>query len=554
MKKRFPHKSKVLLVNITRLGDMLQATPTIAGMKEENPDCEITVLVEKQFEGICKCIPNIDKLMALDLGMIMRSLAVEGEGVVEAFEYVDKLVEDLRSREFDYCLNMSSSAYTAILINMLGIKNTGGWTADADGYRVIESDWAQLFATSVSHQNREFNSLNLVDVFRCSADVEKHPQHLLIDVEEEALDYCKCMIAEAGFTNRGPLVCIQAGASQPKRQWAKANFVRLINDLVRNQNARVVLSGAKNELSIIEPIKAACNSENIFIAAGKTNIPQLAALLKLSDILVTGDTGPMHVSVAVGTPVVSLFLASAYGFETGPYSEGNIIIQPLIGCGPCNPNKKCSQTDCHEHIEPELVARLTALRLEGDFKELPADLAENDRAMIYRSYFDEMGFCDLKPLNKTDNARWSRYRRAYRKLWLDDLAGFADLIPSHEEPKPVKRGSLALLDEQVVGLSKVVSQAEEGVRLIEQLASLIQDPRSPGQSLNAISNELTNLDTKIAQTGFHYPQLGPLTRMFIFGKENISGSDPLELASQMRDIYQSLERRGRKLDTYYSIC
>jgi ADP-heptose:LPS heptosyltransferase len=53
MIKRYPHKQKVLLVNITRLGDMLQATPTIAGIKAENPNCHITVLVEKQFEDVC---------------------------------------------------------------------------------------------------------------------------------------------------------------------------------------------------------------------------------------------------------------------------------------------------------------------------------------------------------------------------------------------------------------------------------------------------------------------------------------------------------------------
>ncbi len=175
MKKRYPDKSNVLLVNITRLGDMLQATPTVAGMKQENPDCRVTVLVEKQFEDVCHWIPNIDEVLSLDLGMTVRSLTREGEGIVDAFEYIDETVTDLRSRGFDYCLNMSSSAYTALLLRLVGVERNGGWRADAEGYRIIESDWARLFATSVFHQNRQYNSLNLVDVFRCSADVEEHP-------------------------------------------------------------------------------------------------------------------------------------------------------------------------------------------------------------------------------------------------------------------------------------------------------------------------------------------------------------------------------------------
>jgi ADP-heptose:LPS heptosyltransferase len=119
MKKLYPHKKKVLLVNITRLGDMLQATPTIAGIKQENPDCHITVLVEKQFEAICHVLPNIDAVIGIDLAYTCRSLAEEQSGIVDAYEYITELVNKLKAENFDYCLNMSSSAYTAILLRML---------------------------------------------------------------------------------------------------------------------------------------------------------------------------------------------------------------------------------------------------------------------------------------------------------------------------------------------------------------------------------------------------------------------------------------------------
>lgn len=547
MKKRFPTKNNVLLVNITRLGDMLQATPTIAGLKAENPNGKITVLVEKQFEDVCHFIPNIDDVISIDLGMTVRSLAREQDGIIDAYEYLEEFVADLHRRNFDYCLNMSSSAYTALLLNLLGIKRSGGWSSDEEGYRLIESDWAKLFASSVFHQNRQFNSLNLVDVFRCSADVEEHPHNLLIKVDAKALDYANAMIAEAGFTNKGPLVCIQAGASQAKRQWIPEKFIRLVNILVNEHGARVVLTGAKKELSIIEPIKAGCSSPNVFVAAGKTDIPQLAALLKLSDILVTGDTGPMHMSVAVGTPVVSMFLASAYGFETGPYSEGSLILQPVIGCGPCNPNKSCAQTDCHDQIDPELIAELTAMRLKEDFKSLPQGLADPNKVVVYRSYFDEHGFCDLMPLNSDASDRWRNFRRAYRSMWLDDLGGF-------DPGKPALNGkpsALKVRDEALDGLEMVVAGAQEGRRLIGELIRLINDLRAPASELGAVNAKLSELDRHIEQIGFHHQPLGPVTRMFVFAKENIVGTEALDLASQMEVIYGDLERRCRKLGIYY---
>lgn len=544
MKKRHPDKKeKVLLVNITRLGDMLQATPTIAGMKQENPGCKVSVLVEKQFEDVCRIVPNIDEVLSIDLGMTVRSLAREGEGIIDAYEYVSELVAELRAREFDYCLNMSSSAYTALLLRTLAIRRNGGWTADEEGYRVIESDWARLFASSVFHQNRQYNSLNLVDVFRCSADVEQHPNKLLLDVSNEALDYASGLVAQAGFTNSGPLVAIQAGASQTKRQWNPHKFIRLV-DILTKDGCRIILVGSKKELPLIEYIKNGCNSENVMVAAGKTDIHQLAALLKLCKVLITGDTGPMHISVAVGTPVVAMFLASAFGFETGPYSEGNIVLQPVIGCGPCNPNKPCAGLECHDTIDPELIAYLAMQRAQSDLQQVSDEVADPKKVLVYRSFFDQYGFCDFKALNsdRFDNLRL--YRQAYRKVWLDDLGGFN---AAGEGAQPAR---LAVKGGPLEGLEQVINKAEEGSRLIGQLIDLIRDVNAPGRALGSVNEQLGELDRSIEQIGFHYSYLGPVTRMFVFAKENLCGTEALDLASQMGQVYQDLIRRCRKLEHY----
>lgn len=547
MKRRFPDKSRILLVNITRLGDMLQATPTIAGMKLENPNSKITVLVEKQFESVCHVIPGIDEVMAIDLGMTVRSLAREQDGIIDAYDYITEIVAELRSKNFDYCLNMSSSAYTAMLLQLVGVKQNGGWTSDEEGFRVIESDWAKLFATSVFHQNRQYNSLNLVDVFRCSADVDLHPRKLQIHVEEPDLEYCRNLITEAQFTNTGPLICVQAGASQAKRQWSPQRFIRFINRLVKHYDARVVLTGTKKELNIVDPIKAGCASQNVFVAAGRTTVPQLAAMLRLSDLLVTGDTGPMHMSVAAGTPVVAMFLASAFGFETGPYSEGNIVIQPVIGCGPCNPNKGCGRPDCHEHIDPEWLAELTMMRVKEDFHALPPGFADNRGLVVYRSFFDQHGFCDLQRLSAAPPGDMERFRKAYRRVWMEDIGGVRV-----EQTPQTPQSSLRVVDEAIGGLEEVQVAAENGIKLIDQLIQAVNDSRMPAARLGELTESLGTLDRKIEELGFHYSPLGPLTRMFVFAKENLSGTEPLSLASQMKGIYGDLRRRCEKLTHYYT--
>lgn len=548
LRRRHPTKRNTLLVNITRLGDMLQATPTIAGIKAENPEGKVTVLVEKQFAEVCSFLPNIDEVLSIDLHRTVQGLAREGEGIVDSFEYVTEVIDDLKSRSFDYCLNMSSSGYTALLLRILGIPRTGGWTADDEGYRVIESDWARLFATSVFHQNRQFNSLNLVDVFRCSADVDQHPQRLLMQVSNDDRSYALQLLHDAGLGGHGPLIAIQAGASQGKRQWAPRHFVELIHAIQRRVDARIALIGTSKELPIIEPIKAACPSKDVQILAGRTNIPQLGAILAESKILVTGDTGPMHMAVAVGTPVVAMFLASAYGYETGPYSEGNLVLQPVIACGPCNPNKPCARPDCHDTIDPEALAELTVLRMREDVKSIPEGLVNPNKVILYRTSFDQFGFYDMQALSPSRHDGWKRYRDAYRTLWLDDIGG----LPAMSCKERTPGGALAIVRQELQGLERVIQKAQQGTQLIQELIRLIQDPRAPARALGELNQQLSSVDREIEEIGFNEPPLGPLTRMFIFAKENLKGSEALELASQMKGVYSDLKRRSEKFATLLS--
>jgi ADP-heptose:LPS heptosyltransferase len=546
MKKRHPVKNNILLVNITRLGDMLQATPTIAGMKQENPNAKITVLVEKQFGEVCHHIPYIDEVVSLDLSMVVRSLARENDGIIDAYEYLSTVIEELRSQDFDYCLNMSSSAYTALLLNLVGIKNNGGWTADNEGFRKIESEWARLFAASVFHQNRQYNSLNLVDIFRCSADVEQHPERLLLDIQSDALEYAHDLVRSAQFENEGPLIAIQAGASQTKRQWDTRHFAHLIQILVDNLNARIVLIGSPKELPIIHVIVQLAQRSNILVSAGRTNIPQLAALLSLCDITVTGDTGPMHISVAVDTPVIAMFLASAYGFETGPYHAESIVLQPIIGCGPCNPNKACSKPECHDTMSPRLIASLVEKRLTGPVRQLPPELRNEARSVvIYRTIFDAHGFSDLVPLEGSVDDSYANIRGAYRRLWLEDLGGF-----EVQREEGIDRRIIPRLQSNPLPFERVVEKAREGQRLIDELIQCIKNINSPTSRLAQINERMTALDREIEDIGFEQGALGPLVRMFVFGKENLEGTDAVFLASQMGDVYADLERRSKKLDSY----
>jgi ADP-heptose:LPS heptosyltransferase len=552
MRRRHIKKEKILLVNITRLGDMIQSTPTIAGLKMENPACHISVLVEKAFAEVCSHIPHIDEIIPIDLSLCVQALARDGEGIVDAFEYFDGIIKKLRDDNYDFCLNMSNSAYTALLIRLAGIKRMGGWVSDSEGYRRIESDWARLFAANLFWGNRHFNTLNLVDIFRASADVEAHPESLQVNIEDSALHYAQEFLKDGGVLKDGrPLIAIQVGASQGKRQWAPKKFSDLMRNLHQRLDARFVLTGTKSELPIIEEVTRGIGDLPVIVAAGRTNIPQLAAVLAQCNLLVTGDTGTMHVAVGVNVPVVALFLASAYCFETGPYSAGNIVIQATIECGPCNPNKSCARPDCHDQISPEMVGELVVRRLRNDWSEIPAQMLNWRQAVVYRSEFDEHGFLDFVPMHPIPRRSEFIMREVYRRLWVDEIGG--EIYQKRPKFSIARETALIVSDNlDVENLAIDLAElARSGQLMIDQLIEAVSDSSVPGARLGELNEALNEIDRKVEELGLTMNILGPLSRMFIFARENLEGADVTLLAQQMKQAYIDLERRGEKLFGYY---
>jgi hypothetical protein len=100
------------------------------------------------------------------------------------------------------------------------------------------------------------------------------------------------------------------------------------------------------------------------------------------------------------------------------------------------------------------------------------------------------------------------------------------------------------------GLMLLSDLAVRGQELIKELITHIENVKAPFDALASVNQELSELDRKIEQIGFHYSNLSPISRMFIFDKENLVGSNAVELASQMKEIYVTLQRRSKKFRHY----
>jgi ADP-heptose:LPS heptosyltransferase len=513
---------RILIVNLTRFGDLLQTTPTIVGLKEIYPEAEISVLVERNFADVARGLPGVGRVLDVDLDGLGRLIL--RNDLRTAYRFVEQVVTALRADHYDLAINYSSSRMSAVLLGLLGVRDTRGWTMTADGHRMIASHWSRLF--SATCLNRRQSALNLVDCYKRIAGVTRGPERIFFNVPEDARAKASARLAEAGHQGE-PLVAFQLGASRSARVWPPASFVAVGRELANRLGARLLLCGGRSDREYADEIARELGPLAIDVC-GRTSIAELGALLERSAVMVTPDTGPMHMAVAVGTPVVALFFGPALPFDTGPYAPDQLCLHAEVACAPCDHHVTCLEPFCRDTIEPAAVVEAVMARQTGDWAALGALADRWPKIRWYRTGFDPEGLFDVSPLGQRPLAAYDALRRVYRAFWKTVLEGTPPVPP----PYPLPRHAATVRE--------LVPLAREGAVAAREVEALARHPVDL-QRLEAAAQALEEIDYRIFRFGAMYEPATLLVQVFRFEKENIEGDDVAALATATRVLHEQLE-------------
>ncbi len=534
---------RILIVNITRIGDQLQTSPTIAGLKARHPGAQITLVGDGHHMGVCYGIPGVDRVYELDLDRIGRALLAGGTGIVDAYRYTEAVVHDLRRERFDLAFNFSSSRMSSVLMRLLRIPDCRGWTMDSEGHRLIAHPWSRLFVAAVLH--RRYTPYNLVDFYCRVAGVRPPVPRLSYEPGAEGRARAGQLLDEAGVGAGDRLIAFQPGASNSIRQWPPEAFAALGRALRDRLGARVLVLGGASETapcaSLVRDI-----GEHAVSAAGRTDLPTLAALLERAALLVTGDTGPMHLAVAVRTPVVAFFFGPAYVWETGPYAADSIAFQTRIACSPCHHTVRCLAPVCREEVTPEMAFAAVHDRLAHDYATLAGRARSWPAVDVYRIGFDEEGMYDPEPLVPRAEPG-EAIRLVYREMWRAALDGSPDENTAATRLRArwrlrmgCSRLDLAALRQALGALGTL---AEHGRGLSVELAREASRHAPDVECIERVAGAIETVDAEILRQGFIEDAVGALARAFAFGKENLTETHALDvLAGETADLYGGLTR------------
>ena len=302
-------KKRVLILQTAFLGDVVLATPMAESIKNLHPEWEVDFLTTPESGALLENNPNISRILTYDKNKSERG--VKG--------FLSKISE-IEAGAYDIALIPHRSIRSAALVRFAGIPQRVGFDKSA-GYF--------LFTERVKYENELHEverNLKLVESLNLSVSKVK-PR--LYPSSNDLKKSEKILKSSAKLKNK-PIIAIAPGSIWPTKRWPIDNYIELAGMLVKDGFGVVVLGGEKDK-ALFEKI----SMEGVEIFAGTATLLESAALLKKCEALVTNDSAPLHFAVAVDTPVVAIFGATAPKFGFYPYNSDDIVIERELPCRPC---------------------------------------------------------------------------------------------------------------------------------------------------------------------------------------------------------------------------
>ncbi len=329
---------KILVINLAFLGDIILSTPAIRALKAAYPEAEIHMLVVPATGQIARGNPYVGKVILYDKRGIHRNLF-----------RLWQLGKCLRAEKYDLAVAMNFALRSALMAWATGARYRLGY--DAQHAAPFLTHVADSSRAKVLHETE--NQLALLAPLGITAK----DTSLAFRVDPEA---AKALEQKIKLDSARPAVALCPYGRHPLNSWTDPGYIELIRRL--SQVADCYLIGGQTEKDALDKLNILAEG-NATVLAGTLNIGELAAFLWSIDMLVSVDTGPLHIAGAVGTPVLGIFGRSDFRIW-GPRGTYDKVICKKPACWPCY-KRECAHHDCMRQIEATEVADIALAMLDN---------------------------------------------------------------------------------------------------------------------------------------------------------------------------------------------
>jgi len=325
---------KILIIQTAFLGDVILTTPLLKGVRKKYPCSKIFFLLIPQTKKLLQNNPFLDEMIVYDKKGKKRDI----------LDYFN-LIKKIKSIGFDIAFIPHRSLRSALLTYFAGIPQRVGFDKSSGSF---------LFTKKIKYlQNQPETERNLALLEgNFFSEDEFLPELFPSEID---FKYIEELFKSWNIRGNDRIVGIAPGSVWDTKRWIPERFGKVAESLIEKLGAKVVLLGGKEDEILCKEISKDIKNKP-FIAAGRTDPLQSAALISRCNVVLSNDTAPMHIAVAMRIPVVAIFGSTVPEFGFAPTGKKDIVIQKKIYCRPCGIHGKRRCPEKHFRCMKEITA------------------------------------------------------------------------------------------------------------------------------------------------------------------------------------------------------
>jgi heptosyltransferase II len=318
----FKNVDSILLISLSCIGDVILTTPVMKTLKDNFPAAKLTVVAGPTSVPLLRRHELVDRIIVF-----------ENKGRHKGFGGLLKLLRELRGHRYSLAVDLRNTAFPYFL---------------RCGYR-ITTHRAHL----KNRGNIERHAIDRhLDVLEMSGiPITSH--EMIVTVPRDVADKVAKFRVEKKLPEKDRLIAVYPGAGSPYKLYPPDKFVSALKSVAENGNYHFVLVGSQADREVCEAVSGAFPGRATNVA-GELDILEVGALIQMCRLMVSNDSGPMHLSVAVGTPTVGIF-GPTNAARYGPRGDRNRIVWRREPCNPCK-SPECGRDSCIGDVPPEKIA------------------------------------------------------------------------------------------------------------------------------------------------------------------------------------------------------
>lgn len=516
-------QTKVAIIQLTRIGDLVQTLQAARQFKAENPDVELTLIARSKFaKGIKFLLETVfDKFYLFETKDFFIEKSFDG-----ALSEVNSFLSEINSNNFDMLVNLSFSKASAYLANSLNAKVKFGLLRNNKNEIAIQDKWSQfVYSNVMTHGNSPFT---LVDIYRYILGVK---ENLVLTTDQSH--------------KRSNSIVIHPFASQKKKRWGMNKWSELIYKLAKDHPDFTfhIVGGnedTKETSRLLHTPALQKYKDRIFGHAGKKNIGDVYQLLDKANLFIGHDSMVSHLASETLTPSIIISLGTVRPFETTPYSEHVYNVVPKNDCFSCTIEKTCELLPCHSSINYQVIANLA----EGIIKNqvINKTWVENtintfhlNSIKIFKSEYSEDGL-QLNEITNNFHNISDTFRNYYRIIWLYYLRG---IETKNTLPKITKETAIKL-HQYIKGVEYLYELYNFGVKYSNKIIEASSDQKADIKIIKENIQRIGEIDQLCDITKKSYPELKALVNFFYVNKANAIGDNLVDISkSNLLNYYDA---------------